>query len=111
MLFRCAHVRCFETLRCILTAGLYGLLFPTAIGIIIGNKKKSGSPFSPIAGSCVANKPVGGKDRRPEWALIKTRERCSPCEHAKDTDGPSEWRKSLNRQRTQTAASASGVEV
>lgn len=47
----------------------------------------------------------------PEWALAKTRERCSPCEHARDTDGTREWRESLNRQQTQTAASASGVEV
>lgn len=40
----------------------------------------------------------------PEWALAKTRERCSPCEHARDTDGIREWRESLNRQQTQTAA-------
>jgi len=40
-----------------------------------------------------------------------TRERCSPCEHARDTDGARERRESLNRQQTQTAASTSGVEV
>lgn len=33
----------------------------------------------------------------PEWALAKTRERCSPCEHARDTDGTREWRESLNQ--------------
>lgn len=39
------------------------------------------------------------------------RERCSPCGHARDTDGPSEWRESLNRQQTQSSVSASGVDA
>lgn len=38
-------------------------------------------------------------------------QRCSPYEHAKDTDGPREWRESLNNQRTQTAESAIGVDA
>lgn len=48
------------------------------------------------------------------WALRweNARERCSPCEHARDTDGPSEWRESLNRRQTQSSASAgSGVDA
>lgn len=53
MLFRCARVRCFETLRRILTAGLCGLLFSIAIGIIISLEICANVSFDFV--SCLSN--------------------------------------------------------